>query len=180
MCGIPSNLSLILVCSPVDELLILLGICWLTGSTTMSRHCSGCMGWQQTVYVDVAVCRLADLVNSSDSLFGAGWFRADASKRRLWSTIIVFMAAICASCVKIDFPLCLFSLECVGIFPCPCGMYTGVRDFLFPSDFLLLRFRVCTCSSLHFHAAHEHTLVTSYYVWLLQFSFWLIFFILSR
>ena len=38
MCGIPSNLSLILVCSTVDELLILLGICWLTGSTTVSRY----------------------------------------------------------------------------------------------------------------------------------------------
>ncbi|XP_028120128.1 uncharacterized protein LOC114317571 [Camellia sinensis] len=53
---------------------------YMCGSTTMSRYCSGCMGWQQTGYEDVAVWRLVDLVNSSDSLSGAGWFCADASK----------------------------------------------------------------------------------------------------
>ena len=49
MCGVLSNLSLILVYSPVDELLILLSICWLTGSTTMSRYGSGYMVRQQSI-----------------------------------------------------------------------------------------------------------------------------------
>ncbi|XP_028092536.1 uncharacterized protein LOC114292711 [Camellia sinensis] len=48
MCGVLSNLSLILVYSPVDELLILLSICWLTGSTTMSRYGSG--------YMEILLC----------------------------------------------------------------------------------------------------------------------------
>ncbi|KAL7161752.1 hypothetical protein ACSBR2_042264 [Camellia fascicularis] len=133
-------------------------------STTMSRICLGYMVWQQFRILD-----------------GAAWFDLQFGfTRSLKLDMFVLMAAICASCVKIDFPLCSFSLECRGIFAYPCGMYTGVHDIMFPSDFCYV-----DIGGVHvphqIYMRHMNTLrLLSIMLGFFSLVLWLIIFILSR
>lgn len=54
MCSVKCKLFLFLAQYSVDEPLILLGFCWLTGSIIVSRICSVYMDWQQLLSLDGA------------------------------------------------------------------------------------------------------------------------------
>ena len=108
--------------------LILFGPCCITGSTIMCRICPGhmCCLALPVLLAGFACVDGCLLVLMAGSACVDGWVYLSCSfqfgvSRGLKLDLPVLMAAICASCVKFYFLLCLFTLESVGVLPTRVG-----------------------------------------------------------